>query len=388
MNFFVNKEAIIEIENKIWNSIQNDERIGLLNGLSGVALFYNLLNKKDKNRYEAKLLFVVEKINNLIYQEENLMTFCSGISGYAYMLLQIKNEVISIDNEYFNALDEILQESLQESLIVDDYDFLHGSLGIVMYFMKRYELKKELHIKEILLSFLEIFIRKIHINLEEVLVNRYANERSIHFGLAHGLSGTLNFLIRFKKCLGSDYSVIIDDCLITITNYLKNHKSYREESKQCYPSSYSIDNKMRNEARLGWCQGDLGIGNAIYNVGLSLNNTTIKEEGLFLMKETVKIDFKESFVDDYAICHGSSGILLQYYFASVKTNEDFSEGIEYWFAKLKEQTKDFTDFKTVLVDQYVDDYNILYGITGLVLVLLTINNEIDADNWIECLNLY
>ena len=53
------ENVLLTIEKKIWESIDNEERIGLFNGLSGIALFYDYLFLHD-NREEYK-----EKLNNL-----------------------------------------------------------------------------------------------------------------------------------------------------------------------------------------------------------------------------------------------------------------------------------------------------------------------------------
>jgi hypothetical protein len=37
------QEIVFEIEKQVWKTVPNENRIGVLNGLSGIALFYNSL---------------------------------------------------------------------------------------------------------------------------------------------------------------------------------------------------------------------------------------------------------------------------------------------------------------------------------------------------------
>lgn len=383
MNYSINK-----IEKKIWLSVNTETRIGVLDGLSGIALFYFYLTKIiDSDEYNTKLITVIDRINFLISEYEYDSSFCSGIAGYGWVLLKINNKNIDIDDNYFESIDLILSDTLKANSENNYYDFLYGGVGIAMYFIERYRVNKNEITKIALIGFTNELLRKVNseistlfTNSSETLENKY-----YYFGLAHGISGFLNFLIRLKNAT-KNLIPNIDSSLYEIIDFMSRYKKYDSESKQFYPSQVLICNNETISSRLGWCQGDLGIGNAIYNSGLFLNDKAIQEVGFELIFNTKNISIKESKVIDSGICHGSSGLILQYYLVSKKLNQNYSQIIDVWCENLKRQTNDFVDFHSFFIDKYIPETNILNGATGLALVLLTIENKIEID-WVECLNL-
>lgn len=380
---------VFEIEKQIWDSVSTENRIGVLNGLSGIALFYNYLIAIDDNEeYQNKLISIIERIDNLISENEYINSFCSGLAGYGWVLLKIKNENIDVDDDYLYNIDILLSKTLLENSTQNDYDFLHGGLGIAMYFIERYKFKKDQKIKDILMEFSNSIIDKINDNIETVFLNDFekSNQKCFHFGLAHGISGFLNFFIHLQSIFeetSQDVKLVIKK----IVDFIFKFKKYDEESKQFYPSHFMIEENVMRKSRLGWCQGDLGIGISIYNAGFFLDDKEVQQEGIKLINATKNITLNDSCVNDFAICHGSSGIILQYYLVAKKLDQDYTESIDIWLENLKNQTHNFVVFNSFMINKYINETNILNGSSGLGLVLLTLEGKIDID-WIECLNLY
>lgn len=380
---------ILKIEEEIWKSVATEKRIGVLDGLSGIALFYNYLLEIESNEaYQNKLFSIIDKIGDLISEESYSSSLCSGIAGYGWVLAKMKNKNLEIEEEYFEALDAILAESLSEESAKNYYDFLHGGFGIALYFIERYKSKKDKSTEAILTEFSNTLIEKINTNPEVLFSSHSENpdQNYFYFGLAHGISGTLNFLVYLQTIL-ENANPAIQEAITKTIGFMNTYKVYDNESKQFYPGQVLTNDSTVTKARLGWCQGDLGIANAILNSGSFLNNLNLKEDGNALIQATRNISVKESLVNDFALCHGSSGILLQYYVASKKTNTPYSDTAAIWYENLKKQTNDFTEFKSFFIDRYVPETNILNGAAGLGLALLTIENKIPSD-WVECLNLY
>ncbi|WPO79417.1 lanthionine synthetase LanC family protein [Flavobacterium sp. KACC 22761] len=380
---------ITRIEEKIWQSVETEKRIGALDGLSGIALFYNyLLEIEYQEEYQNKLFTIIDKIGDLISEESYNSSLCSGIAGYAWVLAKMKNKNLEIEEDYFEALDALLEESLTEEANKNYYDFLHGAFGIALYFIERYKTTKNKDIEHILVQFSNNLIDKIKNNPKDLFLSNSEkpNLKCYYFGLAHGISGILNFLIHLQTNLDKN-SPDVHTAIYTIIEFMDTFKIFDEESKQYYPSQIFEDNLSVTKARLGWCQGDLGIANAILNSGLFLNNSNIQEEAVALIDSTRKIKVKESLANDFAICHGSAGIILQYYLAMAKTKVPTTDTMMIWHENLKKQTNDFSDFKSFFIDKYINETNILNGAAGLGLALLTIENKIQSD-WTECLNLY
>ena len=187
-HFFITKTYVMnidltKIEEKVWLSIQNESNIGLLEGLSGIALFYKFLTDiNSEEQYNEKLLFILNKINNLISEEEQSFSLCSGLSGYGLLLLDINSQAITIDDDYFNVIDSFLLEELVEQSSKYNYDFLHGSMGIAVYLINRCKVKKSTKLINALNDFTQNLSDKIVFSFEN-LITRKPNliKRETHF---------------------------------------------------------------------------------------------------------------------------------------------------------------------------------------------------------------
>lgn len=383
------QDIILKIEENIWKSIPTETRIGLLTGLSGIALFYNYLYQVYGNDdFKNKLLIIVEKINTLLEEEASISSLCSGIAGYGLVLLQLKNTEIEIDEDYFESIDSILLEDFEEMCLKNNYDFLHGAMGIAMYFIERYNSKKSEAIATLLNIFSKDLIDKINENFEAVLVSETALENGpcYYFGIAHGVAGYINFLT-FLNDNFKDLKEDITKPLKIIIAFLRSYKKYDTNTKQFYPNLFLLNTNTIVSSRLAWCQSDLGISNSLYNAGIFLNDDLLIREAVELMDNTRKISFAESSVNDCGICHGSIGILLQYYIAGNKFNIDFSDEIDKWMLEVKNRTHDFKEFLAFKNGTYRKEIDLLEGATGLGMAILTMDDKINF-NWLRIINLH
>ncbi|MNQ92135.1 Lanthionine synthetase C-like protein [compost metagenome] len=107
------------------------------------------------------------------------------------------------------------------------------------------------------------------------------------------------------------------------------------------------------------------------------------------MDHSATISFEDSCVNDFGICHGSAGILIQFYLASKKYNIDYSQEIDRWLEVVKKQTNNFEEYPWYdnSKKMYSPEINLLVGAVGLGLTLLTVENKIDT-KWLEILNLH
>jgi lantibiotic biosynthesis protein len=384
------QDILFKIEKNVWEGIPNENRIGLLNGLSGVALFYNYLYEVYRDDdFQNKLLIVVEKINTLLEEVASISSLCSGVAGYGLVLLKLKNTNIEIDEDYFENIDNLLLEDFEEMCINNNYDFLHGGMGIAMYFIERYKSNNGKALALILNNFSNDLINKIDTNFKDVLIeNTFDRGNFYSFGLAHGVPSYLNFLIYLKKNF-KGLKENIDKSIKICIDFLQAYKKFDSRTKQHYPNVFLIENNIEIGSRLSWCQGDLGVSNSLYNAGVYLNDEALISEAVELMNNTRIISFDESGVNDFGICHGSVGILVQYYLAGYKFNLDFSEDMDKWMKKVVQQTSNFNDFMAYdnQEDKYNNEINILEGAAGLGLVMLTKEKKIDIQ-WLEILNLH
>lgn len=381
---------ILKLEKHISNAIEHETRLGLLDGLSGYLLFYNTLCKTYSNEdYKNKLVKVIEKINLILEQQHVSFSLCSGLAGYGLALLQIKNNFIEIDEEYLDSIDYILFDKLDAESEKNNYDFMHGSMGIAMYFVERWKKNKSILISNKLNLFAEVLILNIEKNKKDFFIkeNGFVSEKHIHFGIAHGVSGYINFLTYLQTNFIDLQSNITNSIEICI-DVLKSYEKYNEISNQFYPHSTLLESDTINPAIFGWCQGDLGVSNAFYNASVFLRDENLKKESTKLISNSKNITITNSRINDFGICHGSTGIIAQYKLNSIKQDIDCKQEINKWFDIVQKQTDNFEVFMAHQGhNEYISETNLLSGSIGLAMTLLTIENKIDL-SWLKCLNLY
>lgn len=384
------KNKIVRIEKDIWDSYNNSINVGLYTGLSGLILFYDCLYEAyPLEEYENKLLAVIEKANQLIEEGIDSVSLCSGIAGYGLALLRLKNKSIDIDEDYFDSIDAIFLDDFQQLYKSNNFDFLHEAMGMAMYFIERYKVNKNKNSFEILTIFFQDLVLKINTDFKNVLVKSGENRGEHYsFGVAHGVASYVNFLIYFKENI-SAINVDISRPLKICINFLMSYKKYDIESKQYFANVFLPETNSSIPSRLSWCQGDVGISNSIFNAGTFLNDKELINEAILLMNQSTKIKFEDSGVNDFGFCHGSAGLVIQYYLASKKYNIDYSSSIDYWLEVLEKQTNNFEEFLCYdnLNKKYQPEINLLLGSAGLGLTLLTLENKIGT-KWLETFNLY
>lgn len=387
------QENLFKIEKNIWKAFKQDKNgIGLYTGLSGTILFYDcLFDAYKEDEFEDKLSEVIEKTNQLIEENQNsiLNSLCSGLAGYGLTLLRLKNKNIDISEEYFENIDDFLVDDFKALYESNSYDFLHEAMGVAMYFIERYKVNKNKIIVTILNSFAKDLISKINNNFHAIII-KTDQSRGKHFslGIAHGIAAYLNFLIYLKtNC--KELDVEISQCLKVCIDFLLANKKYDNRTKQYFANVVMMSDAEGLHSRLSWCQGDLGISNALFNAGVYLQDDLLIKEAVFLLNNCSKITLEHSGVVDFGFCHGSSGVLIQFFLASKKYNVDYSEAIDRWYLTLKEQTENFEKYPWYSNQdkQYFTEMDLLVGAVGLGLTLLTVDSKLET-KWLEIFNLH
>ena len=346
-------------------------------GILSFLLYYSRFSKTKKH------LKITENYAKRIFEQfllnEKLHTFCSGLSGVLYLFEFLReNDFIDLDvSSAQQILENYLVSRMRENIQQNNYDFMHGALGVGLYFLKK-EAYPE-YIQE-LIDFLyetaeksadnQIFKWKsIVMDKNEVLRSAY------NFALSHGMSSIIIFLARVVESGILDEK--IKEMLFGAVNYVLSQEKDFSQFGSYFPSYILIDSPDDiSKSRLGWCYGDLGVGLALWQAGKALEKTEWQGKGLtILLKSTQRRDMFDSLVIDAGICHGSAGIALIYRRMYMETGRDeFREATQYWI----DQTLNFSSFKDGLAgyktfekEGWKCDYSLLTGISGIGLVLLS-----------------
>lgn len=387
------KQKIDSIAECLFAKIRKKEEIslGLYSGEFGILLFllyYSKYTQEDKHvmfteRYAEQLL-------NQLMQRTYVHTFCSGFSGILYLFDFLReNDFIEIDvNNNQPALDNYLISHMRQDFHLQRYDFMHGALGVGLYFLKKGDSNE--YIQELIDFLYDTAEKDIenHVFKWKTLISQEDNYIGYNPSLSHGVSSIIIFLSRAINNGKRDDKII--EMLFGAVNYILSLQKDIAQFGSFFPH-FTITNSPIPEikSRLAWCYGDLGIGLALWKAGKAIGNKDWKEKGLhILLHSTQRRIMSDTLVIDAEICHGSAGIALIFRRMYLDTTiEQFKDATDFWIRqtlRFSENKDGLAGFQTYMKGEWLSDYSLLTGISGIGLMLLSYLHE-DEQKWDEML---
>ena len=368
-----------------YNTVQ-----GLFGENFGVLLFLYYYADFTK---EKKYVHLAEQVlDKLLTQLESNLTGFSYSGGYAgifylFHFLQEK-EFISFD---FSDSEELIESYLikhaRNCMRVNDYDYLHGSLGVALYFLK----KNPNH------PFLSEYIEFIYHTAEKDFLNHTVKWKTpfgpqkhvydYYISLSHGMTSMALFLCRLLKSASFSAS---NDCLSMLegcVNYILLQEIDHTQYGSWFPSTSLENNPSPRQSRLAWCYGDPGIAWALWQAGIAVNNRQWQDKAIAIMKYAfLRVNWEQTLVDDCGICHGSAGIAMVFRRFYLETHEKiFYDAWIHWIdftLKFKRFDNGPAGFKTFELQEWKNDTSLLTGISGIGLSLLSFIRN-DLQEWDE-----
>jgi len=396
------QEKLKEIDRILRDTYQDHTEIGVLSGISGLALFQfyygKLLGEESNTDVGAEMLsLVIQKIN----EGYSYHTFCTGISGAAWAMELLKQEgFIDLDTDaLFSELDDFLVASMErtQSEIVF-YDFLHGSIGVGYYFLKRYQNTQsavlKTRYKKILLRIVAALDESAQKDSEtarwESFLIKEDGLRGFNLSLSHGISSIINFLSRLV--IYDDFYTEVKDLLQQSVRYVLSLKSIDTSSTSAFPNWVTLESEKSDNTRLAWCYGDLGVGLSLWKAGKALNNISLSETAIaVLVHSTQRRDLAEAKVIDAGLCHGTFGIMHIYNYMYTETQEvAFKEAADFWMQEAlnmavhKNGHAGYMQWKAGETNGWKKESNLLEGIAGIGLSIISYLAPFDTQ-WDECL---
>lgn len=377
--------------NRIYQFLKNQDNYdswGVLNGLSGVILFFAKVYefyKKDEilNDLYNKIGVLLSHID-----KKEGPTLCSGLSGICWLLRYLDSKkLVDCDDidDILNNIDVYIYH-LYVNYFINDLDYLHGGLGIAYYFL----LSDNKASKDASKMFLNKLIEtKVELDdgsclwktqLEDVRKSKCVTV--VNFSLSHGMAAIIVFLAKYYETTkDKEAEKLIRQ---TVKYYVNNVNP---------PDYYSVFSNWidleepdeRNESRLAWCYGDLGIAMALSYAGSVLNDSTIISFSAFVAKKTTH-RFSNSQITDATICHGSSGVSLIYYYLYQMLGDDlYKDSALFWLNDTLGRIDSIDFDKTPLNTSQLNNENtLLTGLSGVGIALLSLITEY-KESWSEIL---
>lgn len=393
------KKKLSEIAEVLEQTYLESDHLGVMAGLSGVAMFFFYYAKHTQDiRYAEIGNGVLEQSINRISDGYNLPTYCSGIAGMGWVFEHLaQNEFIDIDNDQLlTPVEPYLYQVMKRDIAEGYYDFMHGAMGYGLYFLKRFENTHSPELRDQYESYIEELLEGLQKTAEKDNNGlKWPSEKKLSEGpekvynlsLSHGISSITNFLSRVIQ--HDNFSEKAKPILEGSVRYLIAQE--KPFGISLFPSFVTTDSELAPmQSRLAWCYGDLGLGISIYRASQVLNDPDLRENAIRILKNSSQLrDIESCGVVDASPCHGAFGIALIFRTLYKATQvPEFEAACHYWVQEglnLARHKEGYAGFQQVRVGQSpVNEVNLLEGIAGIGLVMMGELSDQDS-NWKECL---
>jgi lantibiotic modifying enzyme len=322
----------------------------------------------------------------------NFHTHAGGVAGIG-TIIEILTDDDLIDantDELFEGLDEYLYQLMISELQKGNYDFLHGAIGLGLFFSKRLSNKNSSRYLTDFVIELDRISKKDDQGIRWLSVlNREKNKKGFNLSLSHGLASIITFLSKLYA-LGIAKEKV-SELLNGSVKYLLNQQQDISMYKSNFPT-WVCQSEPSTYSRLAWCYGDLGIGIALWQAGCNTDNKIWKKRGIkILLHSTKRRDLTENSVVDAGLCHGTSGIAHIYNRMFHYTGkEEFRDSASYWYketlkmAKFEDGLAGYKAWRSPKYGGWQKEYCFLVGISGIGLTLISAVSNIEP-KWDECL---
>ncbi len=384
-----NKDVIINKISDIYNVLKvynTDTEWGVLDGFSGIIFFLAAYYKFIQDDKVLAVLYEKIEILNSHIQDVKSPSLCGGYSGICWLYRYLEKEQLIESEDINDSLDELERYTCLcfSKYFKNDFDFLHGGLGIAMYF-SMVDSKYSRFVTDSFLQQLDankIIKQNNQCAWEtKALINGKWNN-VINFSLAHGMASIFYFL---SNLFDKTHNLLAKKLLQQLFNYYKENVNKAEQISM-YPSWIApIQENSFFDSRVAWCYGDLGIAEAIYCAGAMLKDEEMVNYSYKVAQKTIG-RISNSMIKDEIFCHGSAGVSFMYnQFYNRTKNMDFRNASLYWLNfTMGKSGKSNCNAGFPLEEKDYNAVSVLNGLSGIGLSLLyIISNTID--NWSKIL---
>lgn len=379
-------KQILENKNEV-------KEVGLLGGTAGITLLFGYLSKVfPKKKYLQTTFDYLNELSDSLANDEMNYNMSAGVAGIAFVFQHLRNMgVLDIEEDLnLGELDAFIFKGVENDFRTNNWDPLHGMVGLGIYFLERNkETGEEKYLEKIVDYLAEL---RTDVGNHKVWITpgyeKYSND-NYNFGMAHGMPGVLTFLAQvYTKGIRQNE---IKEIISLAVQFLLQHELI--DDIYCFPSALDVIPKQDEEklnSRLAWCYGDLCMAFALIHCGIAVDNEDWKNKGIEIAEKTTRRTFETAGCVDAPFCHGTVGLVHLYHrLYNLTKNETFKKAAQYWldlthreFYKPGEGASGYY-FRTFNKDtnnfKMIPQYSLLEGSAGIALVYLSYIFDIKPD---------
>ncbi len=377
------EEKLHEITRTICQHI-DDKRLedicgtGLYCGSGGVVLFLSHYFRKYTAKISADIYekYFYQFIENLTDEPQVSLTYCNGLVG-ALEALKMMNASSLIELDYSEieaSYDTEMWSWMSYCFANQNYDFLHGALGVAMHFKDNPR-----YIENTLLRLEETAVKN---DGKRKWISRLGQNQPYGYNicLSHGMSGMIIYLSQVYQSgvMAELNKQLLEKAVCYVLSQEIDHTQYG-----CYFPSQSLENgDFISRSRLAWCYGDLGVAAALWQAGKATANDLWSNKALEVYRfSTGRKDLQNAIVHDAGLCHGTAGIAMMFAYMYRETSDvEFKNARDYWIDQTLDMSR-FIDgpagYKQFIANngkhvEWKNSYSLLEGIAGIGFMLLSI----------------
>jgi len=364
--------------NEVYPTLRDENNFpSLMSGYTCQALYFSTLQHSQSDfNYLPTIKNLISNVLENINKPNTSYTYADGIAGFGWFLNYIQEDLPEDVNHYLLKLDNSLFELSVNLTKNRNYDFLHGSLGLLYYYIERNNYDYVNHITELIINLRIEKNNETYWEYFDVDAHKIS-QNCVSFGLAHGMPSILFILAKIyeKKLFHTPEKLksIIESGI----NFLLSHRNNSMGS--VFPCQFIINKNKGDYSPLGWCYGDLSLAYTLFQIGEIMKDSNLMNTSIDIALTTLnRIDLPVNGIYDSCLCHGTSGLAHIYnrFYQSTKRNE-FKEQALFWYTKtldIATYIDGITGYKTRFMinnkSVYHNDLSLLNGVIGVSLAFL------------------
>lgn len=373
------ENRVHEIAECIFKAMKNKELeiidLGLLSGQTGIIVFCGHYLREYPNARKTKILddYLNSYFDRLTAGVE-LFTYCSGLAGILEGLRYMnKAELLSVDySDIENSYLAFLQGFALQNITNMNYDYLHGSLGVIKYFHDDSAFVNEALrlLEEMAEKDGDIYKWKSKIGMERRV--------GYNIALSHGISSIVAVLSQLNS--RSIHRDTRNRIVTNACNYIMSQEiDYQKYG--CFFPSMSLEDSEEPfyRSRMAWCYGDLGVAAALWQAGKALNNELWKSKAIEVYTySSQRKSPQDSMILDAELCHGTTSLAMMFEYMNQQTGKPlFRETRDFWIGQtlgMKRFEDGLAGYKTWqgFDKDWSKEYALLDGASGIGLMLMSI----------------
>lgn len=375
------QEICLALEKADWTG-----NYSLLAGKSGYLIFLRNLGIYNKMNYEHELSQVCEAIFEDVQQSTPLVSYCQGLAG-----LLIPLDALELQDTVDDELLDMLAKNALNSASQGNFDFLHGSTGIV-FALSRFRYKSSAFFDQwvsLLQSRIESYPGGIRMKLYYPGHPFSENDVQYNYSISHGLAAVVIVLMELlnENQIQESNRPLIKDFITSLLK-LRNPGGI-ETGEGLYPSIITETGRSHYFFRVSWCYGDLGVALMLNRYAKFSGDDSFNPQMFEILDYYSRAVDPETWeIRDADFCHGAAGLAILFHYFRKETGKPlYGETALHWYRRMLRM--DSVPGGLAGYEHYDPDGNynspgLLEGVTGIGLTILTFLQD-EKPHWASSL---